>query len=76
MEYQVPDPLDQGLFRKSGGIVSLSQTEDTIASAFADKSIALFSTTNSLTNLEHLISISLDDHWHRYQVSYIISEYE
>ena len=62
MEYQVPDPLNQGLFRKSGGIVSLSQTEDMVATAFADKSIALFSTLNCLTNLEHLISISINNH--------------
>ena len=60
MEYQVPDPLDQGLFRRSGGIVSLSQTEDVVASAFADKSIAMFSTLNCTTNLEHLMSISLN----------------
>ena len=43
IDYHVSDPEDQGLFRRSGGgIVSLSQTEDVIASAFSDKTIALF----------------------------------
>ena len=61
IDYHVSDPEDQGLFRRSGGgIVSLSQTEDVIASAFSDKSIALFSTLNCTTKLEHLFSFSMD----------------
>ena len=62
MEYQVPDPSDQGMFRQSGGVVSLSQTEDLVATAFSDKSIALFSTSNCLKSLEHLTSISIASH--------------
>ena len=63
--YQVPDPSGQGMFRQSGGVVSLSQTEDLVATAFSDKSIALFSTSNFHNDqfnisLEHLTSITIE----------------
>lgn len=60
LNYQVPDPCDQGLFRQSGSIVSLSQSSDLIGSAFSNKSIALFSAENCQQKLTCLTLISLD----------------
>ena len=43
---EIPDPKgEQGLFRKSGDVVSLSQSQNIAAVAYADKTIALFSVT-------------------------------
>ncbi len=60
LEYTVPDPGEQGLFRKSGSIVSLSQTLDVAGAAFSNKSIALFSTEKCLTQLTLLNLITID----------------
>lgn len=60
LSYQVPDPCQQGLFRQSGSIVSLSQSFDLIACAFSNKSIALFSAENCQEKLTCLNLIALE----------------
>ena len=62
LEYHVPDPGEKGLFRQSGAIVSLSQSEDIVASAYSNMTIGLFSSENCQTSLDLITLIKIENY--------------